>query len=133
MSKTNVIERMAKVNITEDEHVVLFTGYHEGDIAELGIDVRNCAVLDSACSSTVCGDIWLENYLNSLDHEDRRKIKRSIGRKTFKFGGGERLKSEGEYNLPAVIVGKEVTIKTDIVVSAIIEASYENSWSKDGF
>ena len=118
MSKTNVIERMAKVNITEDEHV-LFTGYHKGDIAELGIDARNCAVLDSACSSTVCGDIWLENYLNSLDHEDRRKIKRSIGRKTFKFGGGERLKSKGEYNLPAVIAGKEVTIKTDIVVSDI--------------
>ena len=65
MSKTNVTERMAKVNITEDEHVVPFTGYHKGDIAQLGIDARNCAVLDSACSSTVCGDIWLENYFNS--------------------------------------------------------------------
>ena len=29
--KTNVTERMAKVNITEDEHAVLFTGYHKGD------------------------------------------------------------------------------------------------------
>ena len=108
MSETNVTERMAKVNITEDEHAVLFTGYHKEDIAQLGIDARNCAVLDSACSSTVCGDIWLENYLNSLDHEDRRQIKRSMGQKTFKFGGGERLKSKGEYNLPAVIVGKQV-------------------------
>ena len=110
---------MAKVNITEDEHVVLFTRYHKGDIAQLGIDARNCAVLDSACSSTVCGEIWLENYLNSLDHEDRRKIKRFIGQKTFKFGGGERLKSKGEYNFPAVIAGKEVTIKTDVVESDI--------------
>ena len=96
MSKTNVTERIAKVNITVDEHVVLFTGYHKGDIAQLGIDARNCEVLDSACSSTVCGDIWLENYLNPLDHEDRRNIKRSIGQKTFKFGGGERLKSKGQ-------------------------------------
>ena len=63
MSKTNVTERMAKVNITEDGHVVLFTGYHKGDIAQLVIDARNCAVLDSACSSTVCGEIWLDNYL----------------------------------------------------------------------
>ena len=119
MSKTNVTERMAKVNIIDEEHVVLFTGYHKGDIAQLGIDVRNCAVLDSAYSSTVCGEIWLENYLNSLDHEDRRKIKRFIGQKTLKFGGGERLKSKGEYNLPAVIAGKEVTIKTDVVESDI--------------
>ena len=85
MSKTNVTERMANVNITRDEHVVLFTGYHKRDIAQLGID-----------TSTVCGEIWLENYLNSLDHEDRRKIKRSIGQKTFKFGGGgERLVYRG--------------------------------------
>ena len=118
MSKTNVTESMAKVNITEDKHV-LFTGYHKGDIAQLDIDARNCAALDSACSSTVCGEIWLENYLNSLDHEDRRKIKRFIGQKTFEFGGGKRLKSKGEYNLPAVIAGKEVTIKTDVVESDI--------------
>ena len=78
-----------------------------------------CAVLASACSSTVCGDIWLENYLNSLYHEGRRKIKHSIGQKTFKFGGGERLKAKGEYNLPAVKAGKEVTIKTDVVESDI--------------
>ena len=64
MSKTNATERMAKVNITEDEQIFLFTGYHKGDIAQLGIDARNCTVLDSACSSTVCGEIWLENYLN---------------------------------------------------------------------
>ena len=102
---------MAKVNITEDVHVVLFTGYHKRDIARLGIDARNCAVLDSACSSTVFGEIWLENYLNSLDHEDRRKIKRFIGQKTFIFGGGERLKSKGEYKLPAVIGGKEFPSK----------------------
>ena len=88
---TNVNERMAKVNITDDKHVLLFTGYHKGDIAQLGIDACSCAVLDSACSSTLCGENWLENYLNSQDHEDRRKIKRFIGQKTFKFGGGERL------------------------------------------
>ena len=30
----------------EDEHVVLFTGYDKREIAQLGIDARNCAVLD---------------------------------------------------------------------------------------
>jgi hypothetical protein len=48
-------ENLAKVNITEEEHTVLFTGYQKQDIMQLGSDARNCAVLDSACSSTVCG------------------------------------------------------------------------------
>ena len=67
----------------------------------------------------MCRKIWLEDYLNALDHEDRRKIKRAIGQKTLTFGGGERFKSKGEYNLSAVIAGKKVTIKSDVVESAI--------------
>ncbi|CAC5357018.1 unnamed protein product [Mytilus coruscus] len=44
-------ENWSKVNITEEEeHAVLFTGYHKQDIKQLGNDARNCAVLDSACS-----------------------------------------------------------------------------------
>ena len=65
---------MAKVHVTEtspkdeqeDEHVVLFTGYDKREIAQLGINANTCAVLDSACSSTVCGQTWLERYLNSI-------------------------------------------------------------------
>ena len=64
-------ENQPKVNLTEDEHVVLFTGYNNNEIARLGVDARNCAVLDSACSSTVCGKAWLDGYLKSLDKEDR--------------------------------------------------------------
>ena len=120
-------ETMAKVHITEtspkdeqeDEHVVLFTGYDKREIAQLGIDARNCAVLDSACSSTVCGETWLENYLNSMNPQDRRKMKHTVGQKTFKFGGGEIMRSKGEYSLPAVIAGKDVMIRTDVVGSDI--------------
>ena len=118
---------MAKVHITEtspkdeqeDEHVVLFTGYDKREIAQLGIDARNCAVLDSACSSTVCGETWLENYLNSMNPQDRRKMKHTVGQKTFKFGGEEIMRSKGEYSLPAVIAGKDVMIRTDVEGSDI--------------
>ena len=37
----------------------------------------------------------------------------------FKFGGETCFKSKGEYSLPAVIAGKEVMIKTDVVESDI--------------
>ena len=110
---------MAKVNIAGMEHAVLFTGYNIEEVRRLGIDARNCAVLDSACSSTVCGDNWVNSYIESLDKDDKAKVKQSAGQKVFKFGGGTCLKSKGEYSLPAMIAGKEVTIKTDVVESDI--------------
>ena len=111
-------ENQAKVNVTEDEHAVLFTGYNKDEIVRLGGDARNCAVLDSACSSTV-RKIWLDGYLKSLDKEDSDKVVQTDGVKIFKFEGGTRLKSEGEYSIPVVIAGKKVTIKADVVNSAI--------------
>ena len=61
----------ANVNVTEDEHAVLFTGHNKDEIARLGVDARICAVLDGACSSTVCGKLWLDGYLKSLDKESQ--------------------------------------------------------------
>ena len=46
-------------------------------------------------------------------------MKKSSGKKWFKFGGGERLQSKGVYTIPAVIAGKEVFIETDVVDSDI--------------
>lgn len=75
---------MAKVNIAEEEdHAVLFTGYQKEDIIQLDADARNCAVLDSACSSTVCGKTWLQTYLDSLDEEDRSKVVSQKGHRVF--------------------------------------------------
>ena len=73
----------------------------------------------SACTSTVCGKDWLEGYIGSLDMTDKDKIKHGEGFRVFKFGGGTRLKSVGEYELPATIVGKQVTVRTDVVDSDI--------------
>ena len=87
-------ENIKKVNIVEDENVVLFTGYNKEEIYQLGVDARNCAILDSACSSTVCGQNWMDSYINSLNEVDRKKIKQTTGERTFKFGGGTRLKSK---------------------------------------
>ena len=93
--------------------------YNKAEVHQLGIDARNCAVLDSACSSTVCGEDWLGSYIHSLDEFDKKKVRQTAGEKMFKFGGGTRLKSKGEYHLPAILAGKEVTITTYVVESDI--------------
>ena len=120
---------MAKVNITdsrnsqyiseEEEHVVLFTGFDKQAVSQLGVEARQCAVLDSACSSTVCGQNWLDNYLECLTVADKLKVIHKEGSRMFRFGGGTVLRSLAEYEIPAVLAGKEITIATDVVASDI--------------
>ncbi|XP_053390667.1 uncharacterized protein LOC128553511 [Mercenaria mercenaria] len=112
-------ENMKSVHAVEEDHAVLFTGYDRNEIRRLGVDAQNCAVLDSACSNTVCGSSWMDNYVGSLDKTDREKVLKSEGQRVFKFGGGTCLKSKGEFSIPAVVAGKAVTIKTDVVESDI--------------
>ena len=59
------------------------------------------------------------NYVDSLEPSERAKIQQSPGRKIFKFGGGEQLESKSCLSIPAVLAGKTVTIKTDLVDSDI--------------
>ena len=113
-------ENRNRVNIVQDSignEIVLFTS--KANLGQLSIDARNCAVLDSACSSTVCGNAWLKGYLGSLDTDDQAKVVKREGKKIFKFGGGEQLKSQGSYNLPVVLAGHAVTIVADVVDSDI--------------
>ena len=55
------------------EQVVMFTGYDQTEIQRLGRESRNCAVLDTACTSTVCGDRWLQCYLDTLSEKILKK------------------------------------------------------------
>ena len=102
-----------------NENVVLFTGYNKEDVTTLGHDARNCAVLDSACSSTVCGKKWFEGYYDTLSEHEKSKVIQKNGHKVFKFGGGEQLQSLASCEIPAVLAGKSVTIQTDVVDSNI--------------
>ena len=105
---------MTKVNITE-ENGVLFTGYQKPGITQLGKDASNCAVLNCACSLTVCGKNWLRSYSGSLEEEDWKKITHNEGKKVFRFGGEEMLRSTREFKLLVWIVGKDIYIKNDVV------------------
>ena len=91
---------------------ILFTGNVKEEINQLRVEAQNCAVLDCACSSTVCGKQWLKRYLESLSIEDQAKVEKTTGVKVFKFGGDETLTSLGCYKIPAVIADKEVIICT---------------------
>ena len=75
-----------------DYEDVYFTENEEGCFLTNGIftsEAFGCAVLDSACSSTVCGKEWFDHYMNSLEPDDKSKVRTINSGKVFKFGGGE--------------------------------------------
>ena len=101
------------------QFTVLFTGNVDAFISELSNDAENCAILDSACSSTVCGVTWLQRYVSSLSEDKRKLIIQSDSSQSFKFGGGEKLVSVGLFTIPAKLAGEDIYIRTDVVESDI--------------
>ena len=78
-------------------------------------DTENAAVLDSACSSTVCGERWMLLYFEGIGME----AKLSPSNRVFRFGGGETLRSLGTVRIPGVLAGQRVSINADVVKSDI--------------
>ena len=79
----------------------------------------NAAVLDSACSSTVAGENWINCYLDTLTDDEQRLVKKRPSSTVFRFGGGERLQSNGRVTFPCHLAGKSCEITTDVVQSDI--------------
>lgn len=75
-------ENMEKGSDEEDEHTVLFVSINCITDTEKGEHLKektqHHAILDSACSSTVCGKKWLASYMKSLNKKERGKIRRSV-------------------------------------------------------
>ena len=126
-------EAMAQINLVEEnfseeefgfdiepctEPVVLFTR-DSADLNLLSKESYFSGVLDSGCSSTVCGKKWLEVYLDRLPEQQRASVVKQPSSKVFQFGGELRVPSEGKVLLPGEIVGQPVLISTDIVDSNI--------------
>ena len=75
----------------------------------------NMAILDSGCTRTVCGEIWLQHYIHSLSPEEYKQITSNNGHNMFKFGNGKMIKSIKIVKIPVIIAGISATITTDVV------------------
>ena len=75
------------------ESVVLYTGDNKDEMLTFCLESINCAILDSACTSNVCGTEWLETLLSVFTPEEYDLIVIEKGVKRFKCGGDEILQS----------------------------------------
>ena len=74
-----------------------------------------CAVLDSGCSRTVCGELWFQNYVSNLIDFERSRIREQPSNQTFTFGDGKAVRSSRRLTLPCWIGGVRGEVTTDVV------------------
>ena len=78
-----------------------------------------CAILDSGCSKSVCGDNWLETYLDTLSENEKKMVKYEPSDRKFKFGDNTVFTSLYKVLIPSVICSKRVMIGTDVIQTDI--------------
>ena len=103
----------------EEVHITLFNSEDQTKMTALIRESLGCALLDSGCTKTVCGKLWLEEYLSDLGGEDLAKVKYRSDETAYRFGDGMPSVSNQTVELPAVVGGQQVTIKAGIVSNSI--------------
>ena len=78
-------------------------------------EAAKSAVVDTACTKTVDGLHWFNSYIDSLDEEQRKKVKIIESSTSFKFGGSRQVKSQKCARIPAQIGDKSCLIEMEVV------------------
>ena len=73
---------------------VMITENDQLELTTFTVEAQNCAVLDTACGSTVCGQQWFSTYMDSMGR-DQVSLEHPGGLNTFKFGAGPIIPSLG--------------------------------------
>ena len=73
------------------------------------------AILDSGCTSSVCGKEWYDCFVDGLDDVAKDSVKESTSTRKFKFGGGKVSSSLKQVALPCSIASTKVVIQCDVV------------------
>lgn len=103
------------VEETEDCDMVMFTKCPQNHNIVFMTESFGSAILDTACTRTVCGTRWLYDYIESLSQEDKESITEEKSERLFRFGDSSQVKAVKNVVIPAVIGGKNCKISTDVV------------------
>ena len=65
-------------------NITLFS--KESDDEIFTVEALGSAVIDTACTRTVCGEKWLDSYVQGLDDSKIQQVMNMESSKPFKFG-----------------------------------------------
>ena len=97
----------------EDVHITLLS--EDRKMSRLVKESLGMAILDTGCSKTVCGEIWLSEYEETLSPKEKRSVASFPSKTSFIFGDGVEVVSERSVKIPVTIGSKSVSIQADVV------------------
>ena len=102
-------------------HLTLVAGASDNQGRNSLGDTLGKGVLDSACTKSVAGELWVKEFMDSLDKTERRNVEESErqGMSLFRFGDGKESKSKRELTVPLYVGGKVARIEIDVVENDI--------------
>lgn len=109
------VEGMPLVKDRESVNITLFAKHDDRDKHEiLMAEAYGAAVIDTACTKTVCGNKWLNEYTSRLGNNENF-VSRSKSSQEFRFGDGVNVMSSERVTIPAVIGDTHCNISTEVV------------------
>ncbi|CAC5379710.1 unnamed protein product [Mytilus coruscus] len=101
--------------LNETVNITLLTSAQEfKPLTVFVAEAYNAAVIDTACSKTVCGSKWLYEFVESLD-PGLDQITCFLSHVPFKFGDGQTVYSYQKVKIPALIGSVKCSIETEVV------------------
>ena len=79
------------------------------------LETYGCGILDSGCSKNVCGSLWIDRYLETLEEKQLKQVKYEKSVSKFRFGNPTVYNSLHKVTIPASIGSKQILISTDVI------------------
>ncbi|KAL5006315.1 hypothetical protein ScPMuIL_015121 [Solemya velum] len=105
--------------VTESCNIILFTKESPSTNEILVMESLGVAVIDTACTKTVCGENWLRSYEEALNSDQKQKVTKSQSDKRFRFGDGNVVTSRQKVTIPAKIWKMKCNIEAEVVKADI--------------
>ena len=97
-------------------NIMLQTSFEKDHVAQdyesvmLISETRNKALIDTGATSTVCGKIWLDGFIDSLTEMQKKKVQFVSDSKNFRFGDGKVIQATQLAKLPITLCGKDFVL-----------------------
>ena len=72
----------------QTEVITLLADSDQLDINNFLNETLGSALIDSGCTSSVCGEFWLKAYIDSLSSKEKEEITYHSSNRWFIFGNG---------------------------------------------
>ena len=91
----------------------------EGKLKALIQGTKGGAVVDTACVNSVCGESWLNSYIENLSETEKLIVKEEPSERTYVFGDGKSFTSKRKVMIPCCIGGIQGVLPVEVVECGI--------------